>query len=144
MTTAAELAAIGLKRRAWRTRLSRCFELAYLTLMDAPADSDWRLVHGTAKFDNERIISDCLRRENRTYDSETRIAHAWLRRGSLVYDPALDLLLDSDAYEATLGAVEAAVYTRREAAELAAAHRNKGAWVELDGLSELYQQRAQR
>ena len=65
---ASDLAAIGLKQRAWRYRRSRCFELAYETIMDSTDGSGWHLVHGTA----------------------VSLAHAWLRNGAVVYDPVLD------------------------------------------------------
>jgi hypothetical protein len=57
------------------------------------------------------------------------LAHAWLRNGTVVYDPVLDLICDADAYQGNA----AVSYVTKEAAETAVAHGHYGPWVQLDG-----------
>ena len=105
--TAAELCGDRPEPRAWRTRLGRCFELSYLTVMDTAESSGWS--DSRDRGDPPRVHSS-----------------SWLRREDLVYDPVLDWLWASEAYAAKLGAAEAVVYTPREAAALAIA---PGTWA---------------
>src|SRR5690242_16721668 len=116
MTTAADLAAIGLKRLRFRPRHGRCFELTYKMIMAALDDSAWRLVHGT-------VESPAL----------GQVSHAWLSGADRVYDPSFDQIWDSDNYASVLDAAATALYDRTEAAKMAAAHGHFGPWIELDG-----------
>jgi hypothetical protein len=75
--------------------------------MDSTDGSGWCLVHGT-------VVS---------------IAHAWLRNGTVVYDPVLDLKCDAEAYQGNA----AVSYVTKEAAEMAVAYGHYSPWVQLDG-----------
>jgi hypothetical protein len=107
----ASLRAIGLKLRSYRKREHRCFELAWMTILDA-TDSDWRLVHGTVDGGTGQ-----------------RFPYAWLRKGTTVYDPVRNEIWDAYTYVVKADGREVAVYTLQEAGKAGWAYKHCGPWI---------------
>jgi hypothetical protein len=99
----------NLKRRRWRKRLGRCYELAYLTQQDNP---DWTLVHGEVDDGHGRVIG-----------------HAWIEKDDEVYDAVLDCVFLKALYKLERWAVAFEKYTRTEAALLLVKTKNMGPWT---------------
>ena len=98
-----------LKKRKWRKRKGRCYELAYLTQQDNP---DWTLVHGEADDGHGRAIG-----------------HAWIEKEDEVYDAVLDLIFLKAAYRLDRWAAVFEEYTRTEAALLLVKTKKMGPWT---------------
>ena len=92
-----------------RNRRHRCYELAVRGVM---LDPSWVLCHGL--------------KWTRVYGERQLIAHAWLARGDLVYDPALDAMFDRTEYTAA----GERYYTAAQAASLMAASGVYGPWTD--------------
>jgi hypothetical protein len=108
-----------LKKRKWRKRLGRCYELAYLTQQDNP---DWSLVHGEVNDGHGRAIG-----------------HAWIEKEDEVYDAVLDSVFSKVSYRLERWAVVFEEYTRTEAALLLVKTKNTGPWTsdEISGVLEI-------
>ena len=104
---------VGLKKRRFRNRMGRCFELAYLHLVDA-AD-DWRLVHGEV---------DCVSDDG----GPGRTGHGWLEMDELVYDAVLDRLYERKTYYERFNAAANVRYSKREAAGEVSKTGHSGPW----------------
>lgn len=98
-----------LKKRKWRKRLGRCYELAYLTQQDNP---DWTLVHGEVDDGHGRTIG-----------------HAWIEKEDEVYDAVFDSVFSKASYRLERWAVVFEEYTRTEAALLLVKTNNTGPWT---------------
>lgn len=98
-----------LKKRKWRKRLGRCYELAYLTQQDNP---DWTLVHGEVDDGHGRAIG-----------------HAWIEKEDEVYDAVFDSVFSKASYRIERWAVVFEEYTRTEAALLLVKTKNMGPWT---------------
>ena len=103
---------LGLPRKSFRNRQSRCFELAWGYLCDSREDIGWALVHGE--------VDSAL----------GRMGHAWLELGDTVYDAVLDELFPTADYRLMFTALEIARYSREEAAQHAVSSVHSGPWIE--------------
>ena len=90
----------------------RCFELAAKHLLDDPS---WTLVHGYAQL---------------VAAFPFRMAHAWLEKGSRVYDPTRteEPLMSLRRYRAKYRACAERRYRAREARKLLLTHEHFGPW----------------
>jgi hypothetical protein len=95
------------RRRRYRLRSGRCYELAGKYLLDDPT---WTLVHGTAR------------------GRDGRIGHAWLVRGDTVYDATLDKSFARADYVARYAANEVTTYRAIEAARAMLVSGHWGPW----------------
>lgn len=98
-----------LKKRKWRKRQGRCYELAYLTQQDKP---DWTLVHGEVDDGHGRAIG-----------------HAWIEKDDEVYDAVLDSVFLKVTYRLERWAVAFEQYSCTDAALLLIKTKNMGPWT---------------
>ena len=96
-----------------RSRLHRCYELAWLGQMQAP---EWVLVHG---------YLDC---------EGVPIGHAWLLHEGQVFCPTSDRIYSEAEYAAEMKAVILVTYNLKQAAAAVVAHRHYGPWHCVEGL----------
>ncbi len=94
-----------------RKRDGRCYELAAKSLLELPADTPWRLVHGT-------VIGS---------DGE-RFGHAWLESEREVFDPVINTTLPAVIYRARFRAEGGTSYSFDEAARRVLAGGLWGPW----------------
>jgi hypothetical protein len=106
--------ALGLRKRNFRTRVTRCYELSYQYLFDSDIAAQWLLVHGEAEGRNGRID------------------HAWLERDGTVYDATTDRLYSFAEYETLFRAAVRVRYTVKEAARRVVESGHYGPWSDTD------------
>ncbi len=76
---------------------------------------DWALVHG--------LVDGA--------PNSGRIAHAWVERDGIVYDPVLDRAMPLPDYQAQFAAVAVARYDKSSACRMVAEHGHSGPWCAL-------------
>lgn len=96
-----------------RSRLHRCYELAWHGVMRAP---EWTMIHGYLDCDG------------------VAVGHAWLAHDGQVFCPTSDRLFTQAEYEAEMKPVILATYSQKQAAAEAIAHRHYGPWCCDEGL----------
>lgn len=104
----------GPKTRA-RKRASRCYELAFNSLLDMQDPGEWRLVHGEV---------DC-------YDpasGSSRMGHAWLENRAEVFDPVANRHYSREDYYSLGRAAVVRRYTKIEAAHVMIKEGHTGPW----------------
>jgi hypothetical protein len=102
-----------------RIRESRCYELAYLGQEKAP---EWNLVHGIVNGPPSVINGKAI---------YSRIGHAWLEFGGLIYDGTTDDVNYKDEFTDLVKAVSKFQYTRSQAAHNVATTGHFGPWDDL-------------
>jgi len=103
------------KKRRYRNRHSRCYELSIKTmfdLADAGKSDGVVLVHGRVTV----VVSGRV------------IDHAWLEGGGEVYDPVSDTTRPIAEYLARHQAVAERRYTLREMCDTMLEHHHEGPW----------------
>lgn len=101
-----------LKKRRYRNREQRCFELSAKTILD---NTDWTLVHG--KINLPEL-------PNHFY------FHAWVMNGNKVYDPVKDLECTWEEYQEQFHAEILKTYSAKQTAELISGTGHYGPWIE--------------
>jgi hypothetical protein len=94
-----------------RTRVGRCFELAYRGLWQDESGK-WQMVHGYVRG-----------------PWGYQIEHAWLLRGDEVYDPVHDEVFTAAEYSAKYAAEPVRLFSLEEAAAMASKAGHYGSWI---------------
>jgi hypothetical protein len=97
--------------RRVRSRLHRCYRLAFKAVCEEPGAEKFALVHGYIRIDGHAL------------------GHAWVDTGDgRVYDTRLDRHIAWDEYEAEHGAVIERRYPRMAALQMMLDNRSYGPW----------------